>query len=232
MPAFLAGETNVKRAYYGQPGVVERYLWLRYGGRGGANVARREKALFFACLGDPPPAGLIADLGCGPGRAAEWFAPRTLIGVDRSAAMLGAARAKYRWVVQADLMRLPFRPGVLALAFSLRVWFHLADPAPVAREVARSLRQGGRWIFEIYRWSFQPVGFARTGGRNYHYSPEEATRIGAIHGLAVEKVCSDFLLPPSFLRWTSFFSAFEERLARRMSFAGKMVHLLLAAKTS
>jgi SAM-dependent methyltransferase len=222
--------TRIKAAYYGDAEVVGNYMKLRYGGRGGANVARRERALLTACLGPDPVEGWTVDLGCGPGRAAAWFAPRTLIGVDRSAAMLAAARDKYRWVVQADLTCLPFRPGVLTLAFSLRVWIHLPDPGAVMREVARSLRPGGRWIFEIYRWSFQPVGFARTGGRNYHYSPEEATRIGAFYGLGVAKICSDFLLPPSFLRWTSFFAAFEESLARRASAENRMVFLIATSR--
>jgi SAM-dependent methyltransferase len=116
-------------------------------------------------LGDVAGARVL-ELGCGAAAGARWLRTQgaTVVGLDLSARMLrhacaGAARTGVRVpLVQADALALPFPDGSFDVVFTAfgAVPF-VADSAALMREVARVLRDGGRWVFAVthpMRWIF------------------------------------------------------------------------------
>lgn len=127
-------------------------------------VARRGEATnglgvsFRGRVGD----GLIADLGCGPGRyLSEIGGP--VVGVDATAAMLDLAGAKGHPLVRGDLEALPFADGVLAGAFACHSYLHLpkARMGDALTEAFRVLRPGGRLLVTLIEGSYE--GHERPG---------------------------------------------------------------------
>jgi len=97
------------------------------------------------------PRWTIGDLGCGTGELALALAPfvARVVAVDRSADMLQAARRRLRdlprvEVRRGDLEALPIADGELDTATLMLVLHHVPDPGAVLRDVARTLRRGGR----------------------------------------------------------------------------------------
>jgi ArsR family transcriptional regulator len=95
----------------------------------------------------------VGDLGCGTGQIAEALAPfvRKVIAVDRSRAMLKAARQRVGGLAnvelrQGELEALPLDDRALDAATICLALVHLGDPPVVLREVARVLRPGGRLL--------------------------------------------------------------------------------------
>src|SRR5512138_1507105 len=106
-----------------------------------------------ALLALVPTEWTVADLGCGTGALAAELAARVrkVIAVDRSAAMLRAARkrlarARNVEVHEARLEALPVADASCDAAVVSLVLAYLEDPAPALREAARILRQGGRLV--------------------------------------------------------------------------------------
>jgi len=127
-------------------------------------VARRGEATnglgvsFRGRVGD----GLVADLGCGPGRyLSEIGGP--VVGVDATAAMLDLAGAKGHPLVRGDLEALPFADGVLAGAFACHSYLHLpkARMGDALTEAFRVLRPGGRLLVTLIEGSYE--GHERPG---------------------------------------------------------------------
>jgi ubiquinone/menaquinone biosynthesis C-methylase UbiE len=92
--------------------------------------------------------GLLAD-AVGPNGSAA--------GVDLSERLLEAARARHGQrpsirFVHADAHRLPFANGEFDSARIERTLQHVADPAAVVREVARTVRPGGRIVATEPDW--------------------------------------------------------------------------------
>jgi ubiquinone/menaquinone biosynthesis C-methylase UbiE len=93
---------------------------------------------------------LVIDLGCGTGRFSKLLAAHfgvLVIGIDPLQNMLDQARRKlaagnvvYR---QATAEAIPLPNGCADLVFMSMVYHHLTEPAAVARERRRVLRQGG-----------------------------------------------------------------------------------------
>ena len=120
----------------------------------------------------------VLEVGCGAAMCSRWLIAQgaRAVGFDLSAGMLrqaafADARARVRVpVVQADAQQLPFRNNAFDIVFTAfgAVPF-VSDSARVMREVARVLRQGGRWVFATthpIRWSFPddpgPAGLTAT----------------------------------------------------------------------
>lgn len=95
----------------------------------------------------PAATDIVADLGCGSGRALLWnrdWASR-VVGIDIAPFFAREARANVDLVI-GDLRRLPFDAGTFTKAFSLDVLEHLSPEAlaDMLREAARVLAPGGR----------------------------------------------------------------------------------------
>jgi SAM-dependent methyltransferase len=114
-------------------------------------------ARFVSDLGQPVldllqarPGERILDLGCGDGALMERLGAQgvAVVGVDSSAEMLEAARARGLDVRRADARSLPF-DGEFDAVFSNAVLHWIADQDPVLRSVHRALRPHGRFVGEF-----------------------------------------------------------------------------------
>ncbi|HWG19052.1 MAG TPA: methyltransferase domain-containing protein [Terracidiphilus sp.] len=97
------------------------------------------------------PGEHILDLGCGDGQLTAQLAATGAVvaGVDASAAMVEAARARGIDAEHAPAERLPFPAGSFDAVFSNAVlhWVHHQDS--MMAEVRRVLRRGGRFVAEM-----------------------------------------------------------------------------------
>jgi SAM-dependent methyltransferase len=107
----------------------------------------------LALLGLLDAEWMVGDLGCGTGQLAETVAPFVgrVIAVDRSDAMLAAARARLEGVAnvelrQGELEALPVADGELDAAVVFLVLHYVLDPARALEEAFRTLRPGGRLL--------------------------------------------------------------------------------------
>ncbi|MGA5421221.1 class I SAM-dependent methyltransferase [Streptomyces lavendulocolor] len=115
------------------------------------------------------PGGAVLDAGCGTGRALPYLraavgADGTVVGLDLTPAMLTAAvragRAGYGALLLGDVGRPPLRDGALDAVFGAGLVSHLARPEEDLRELARTVRPGGRLAL------FHPVGRAALAARH------------------------------------------------------------------
>lgn len=94
----------------------------------------------------PTPSDVVADLGCGSGRALLWNRDwrATTVGVDIAPFFARDARQDVDLVI-ADLRRLPFADATFTKAFSLDVLEHLSPEAlrGMLTEAARVIAPGG-----------------------------------------------------------------------------------------
>jgi ArsR family transcriptional regulator len=100
-----------------------------------------------------PPSWVVADLGCGTGALTAALAPHVeqVIGVDQSAAMLKAARARTadRHNVElrkGSLEELPIEDATCDAALLVLALSYVPDPASVVAEMARVVKPGGRAV--------------------------------------------------------------------------------------
>ncbi|MDW8016085.1 MAG: methyltransferase domain-containing protein [Bacteroidia bacterium] len=101
---------------------------------------------------------LVLDAGCGAGRYAEvltrWGAK--VVGVDLSNAVEAFHEnlsGRNAWVLQADLLSLPFQDEVFDMAISIGVLHHTSDAKKAFGEVARTVKRGGLllvWLYDKY----------------------------------------------------------------------------------
>ena len=121
---------------------------------------------------------LVLDAGCGMGRhmfhAAEGGA--VVVGVDFSRAIEAAHENTKHFetaaVVQADVMRLPFRPGTFDFVYCLGVLHHLSDPLEALRRLVDLVRNRGECRIYVYhqiarvpRWKHALFRLASIGRR-------------------------------------------------------------------
>jgi SAM-dependent methyltransferase len=91
----------------------------------------------------------ILDLGCGDGALTVELAERcAVVGVDRSAEQIDAARARGLTAQVVDGAKLPFDPEFDAV-FSNAALHWMRDPDAVIDGVWRALKPGGRFVAEM-----------------------------------------------------------------------------------
>lgn len=124
---------------------------------------------------DGLPSGRALDAACGTGRHAVYLASLgyAVIGVDISANMLAAARAKFPDADfrQGDLHHLPVPDQHIDLVVCALALSHVPDLAPVFAEFARILRPGGHLVISDSRMDYRIVDSLPDGGYGYlpHY---------------------------------------------------------------
>ena len=118
-----------------------------------------------ACLLGPVAGRSVLEIGAGAGQGSRWVRDHGghAIATDISHGMLASGRARDTSgapvaMVQADAMALPFGDASFDIVFTAYGALpFLADDNRVHAEVARVLRDGGRWVFSVthpVRWAF------------------------------------------------------------------------------
>lgn len=99
---------------------------------------------------------LVLDAGCGMGRFAEVAAKygATVVGVDMSFAIDVAQQNLRIWpsvyLLQADLMNLPFPPHTFDLIYSFGVLHHTPNARSAFQKLVPLLKPGGRMAIFVY----------------------------------------------------------------------------------
>ena len=144
-------------------------------------VDRALLAAFVELVG-PSASGLIADIGCGPGRVAAFLAARGLrvIGVDPSRGMLAVATAAHPHLrfEEGALDHIPVADGSLAGAVC---WYSIIHTPPehlpaACQELARALSSDGRLLLAFQAGHGEAVHRTSVAGRpvsltSYHHDP-------------------------------------------------------------
>jgi ubiquinone/menaquinone biosynthesis C-methylase UbiE len=154
-----------------------------------------EQALLEAA--GPGPFDFHLDLGAGPGRILELFAPlvRRGEGVDASRKMIAVARAKLDELADArlsvrlaDALALPHADRSADLVTLHQVLHYLADPVAAIAEAARVLAPGGRLLIA----DFAPHDFEELRAEHQHrrlgFPDNEIASACTAAGLAVDAI--------------------------------------------
>ena len=148
--------TETVREFYGHapfPGYPpnDSLAWLR---------ARAGRSAFAKLLDDSIPADArLVEIGCGTGQTSLFLAraDRKVVALDltRASLELGAAAAERYGIegitfVEADINRLPLKPGAFDLVYCSGVLHHTPDPRASFARIAKAVRPGGMIIIGLY----------------------------------------------------------------------------------
>ena len=129
--------------------------------------------------GRPPGGSVLLELGCGPGfyarRLASRFPDLRVVGLDRSPAQLGVARARLAAarigncrLDLGDATALPYPDASVDAVVSARLLAAVAAPGRVVAEAHRVLRPGGRCFIAEPRASLRaalPLAMMRVAAK-------------------------------------------------------------------
>lgn len=142
------------------------------------------------------------DLGTGSGRfGADAGAD---VGLDPARELLRLAADRMPSVILGVAEAVPIRDGSLGAVLSVAVFEFLPDPETAMREVARTLRPGGRFVVGFFpRGSAWALAYAEQGrdeGSVFHgahfFTLDELWRLAATAGLSSDGVRSTLLEAP------------------------------------
>lgn len=91
----------------------------------------------------------VLDIGAGQGVASPIAVGKKYVGVEPSKVLVERAKEKYPDAgefVLGDAYHLPFPANSFDAVFSINVWFHLEKLEAAAKEMARILRPGGKFL--------------------------------------------------------------------------------------
>jgi SAM-dependent methyltransferase/uncharacterized protein YbaR (Trm112 family) len=124
------------------------YQWLRFN----ANDTLEDHTVFLSdsqLSGEAIQNKLVLDAGCGMGRYTAIAAGMgaEIIGMDLSKSVLKAYEKTrphpFTHIIQADIMRLPFRKGQFDVIYSLGVLHHTPDARQAFLQLAKRLKENG-----------------------------------------------------------------------------------------
>ncbi len=124
------------------------YQWLRYN----ANDALEDQTVFLSdsqLSAEDIKNKLLLDAGCGMGRYTAVAAGKgaEIIGLDLSKSVLKAYEKirplPFAHIIQADIMRLPFREKQFDVIYSLGVLHHTPDARQAFLQLAKRLKENG-----------------------------------------------------------------------------------------
>ena len=156
------------------------------------------------------PGEHILDLGCGDGQLTQRIAATGAIvtGIDASAEMVAAARARGVKADQGSAESLPYPDHAFDAVFSNAALHWVRGQDEMLAQVHRVLRPGGRFVAEMgghgniaaIRVAFAAVlarhGFAALGDRgNYYPTMRSTQRMLERHGFTVKRIASNSLAP-------------------------------------
>lgn len=94
--------------------------------------------------------GLLVEIGAGQGACARHVIAESYLGIEPSVPLVRRARQintdPSRQFIVGNAYSLPLGDTVVEAAYSVNVWFHLADLEAAATELARVLCEGGGFL--------------------------------------------------------------------------------------
>jgi SAM-dependent methyltransferase len=159
-------------------------------------VPGRSWAAWARALGMLLPPLRVADLGCGEGyltiETSRWAS--SVIGVDRSEAVLSRARALGRrrratnvtWR-RGELEKLPIDDESVDVALLSQALHHATNPAQAVAEAARITVPGGRVLILDLREHHEEWVRAKLGDRTLGFQEEQLTQMLLAGGLALPR---------------------------------------------
>ena len=156
--------SNTVPRFFGAASSVANFslLWTRFSPQSITRALDQRKE-FAQKTGFSPEAvkdRVVLDAGCGIGRfigLAREYQARSVIGVDASAAIdqcvLQYGRDPCVHLIQADLARLPLKPGMVDVIFSSGVLMCTPKPRETFQSLLACLRPGGTiavWVYDAY----------------------------------------------------------------------------------
>lgn len=140
----------------------------------------------------PPANADVIDLGCGTGLCGPLLRPlaKRLVGVDLSGLMLAKARelGLYDELVHGDVATaLDARPQGFDIAVAADVFVYIGDLDAVFRAAAAALRPAGLFAFSVEACPDDAGDFRLGATRRYAHALPYLERLGAAHGLDVER---------------------------------------------
>ncbi|HEX4483547.1 MAG TPA: class I SAM-dependent methyltransferase [Solirubrobacteraceae bacterium] len=225
------GKRQAVELFSGLPSRYDRLSsWLSFG-----QDPRWRRALVTALA--PSPGARVLDVATGTGMVAAELVARcpdcSVVGIDQSTQMLGAARARFAGdrrveLLQGEAEALPFADAsfdFLTFTYLLR---YVEDPAATLRELARVVRPGGRvsslefgvppWLPARAAWRFYTAVGLPTLGR---IASREWMEVGRFLGPSIRGYYARHPLEQIVGYWAA--AGFDDVVVRRMSFGGGVV---------